>query len=694
MRPTCTVHFAFCGISLLTASSGLAQQVAPASAAPLQEVVVTAEKSSQSLQNVPAAVTALSGTQLTQVGITDVAAVEQVAPSLAIVPIRSFTLIFMRGVGQTLTTPNSDPVVAINLNGAYEPSQLSSASLYDVDRVEVLYGPQGTLYGQNAAGGVINVITRKPGSAFSAEGNFEYGNFNRIEGVVAFDAPITQKFAVRTALNVIRHDGYYDNGSNAQDTTSGRVTAEWRPSDTTRVIAIGSYSHDGGYGDVNQTIPPRGDPWHLAFDPGTQGYGTNIGATQASLEIDQRISSHFDLTYVGGYNYEHVYQSTALWGGPPPAPIVNHQATTENSQELRLNAHFERVSALAGLYYYDERSGYTADVKPLATVEALNGPFVATSRGSAAFFQLTYSLLDGLRLTAGARYTHIAKSLHGENTTILGGLSPNTVDYAGSEASGRGDWKGGIEYDLARDSMLYASVATGFSPGGFSTAPVARGSTQAAPFLPMEVTAYTLGWKNELADRRIIADLEAFHYDYKNYQVSQRNPITSQNQVYNAPRSRIDGAQLDLAFVLTARDRLTLSTAYLRAKAQQLTTPAGNFDGYTLPYSPGWTVNGSLRHEFSLGNGGRVVALADTQFVSGQWAFYTHATGGYISPYTRTNLDLTYYGSDGHWSVGLWGRNIENSLILTAGIAGAIPGPAAFDLEAPRTYGIRFAFQD
>jgi len=134
----------------------------------MPEIVITANKISSSEQSLPSAVTVVSGDQLVAFGVSDLNNVSQLAPSLSIEPVRAATNIFLRGIGSTLTSPNADPAVAVNVNGAYVPSEMSGVSFFDIDRVEVLPGPQGTLYGRNAAGGVINLITRRPGDEYSA----------------------------------------------------------------------------------------------------------------------------------------------------------------------------------------------------------------------------------------------------------------------------------------------------------------------------------------------------------------------------------------------------------------------------------------------------------------------------------------------------------------------------------------------
>ncbi len=680
-------------LTVLMPGMAVAQQ-AGTDAAQMAEIVVTAEKKSTVLQRVPAAVTSISGDLLVSQGATSLTSLAELAPSLNIEPIRTETNIFIRGVGQTLTSPGSDPSVVVNINGAYVPSEMSGVSFYDISRVEVLPGPQGTLYGRNSVGGVINVITRQPGSELSGEAFLEYGNFNTVHAFGAVDVPVTDNFDLRAAINYVRHDGYYTNGVDDQDTVGGRLTGVWTPADGTKITGTFSYNHDGGFGDIAQNLPPpTSNFWSLAFDPKAAGLKSDFKTTIASLQIDQQISSNTDLTYIGSYNHLSVYQDASFYAGPPLAPLIVHQGVTDTSHELRVNNTLGNSKNVVGLYYFYSSTPFDGVLSFPPVVTIHQGPISTASRGEAIFGQTTYEAADNLRFTGGLRYSTSERTMSGVNTTLIFGRATSILPYSGKMNSYHADWKVGAEYDLTPTSMLYANIATGFSPGGFSIAPASPGSTLAASFQPMKMTGYTIGTKNRFLDGRLTANLEGFYYDYSNYQISQRNPSTGQNQVYNAQQASSYGAQLEMDFNPTSADVLSLKPAYLRAIAQTLITPAGNFNGEQLPYAPQWTVNGSYQHKFQLEDG-FVTALVGFQFVGSQWGFYTHAAGGHIPAETQTNVDLSYHLPGDHWVVSLWARNLEDSLVLTSGISGATPGPAAFFAAPPRTYGFRVSFND
>ena len=677
----------------LAQATGGEQRPASGSSAKAEEIVVTAQLRSQTLQSVPAAVTAIGGGQLVGNGATTLSQLSQLSPGLAISPLRTQSFIFMRGVGQTLSTANADPAVAVNVNGVYVPKELSGASFYDIDRVEVVFGPQGTLYGQNSTGGVINLLTRRPGDVLASNGFIEVGNYGRLQTFVGVDTPVSDKLAFRTAVTLVRHNGYVNNGVDDQDTFGVRATGVWRPTDTTTVTGIIGYVHDGGIGPVPQNVPPQnGDYRKMNFDPKALGYNIDYGNTQASLEINQHLSDNLTLTYLGGYNRLNASQQSAQYYGPPLVPTYVVIGQRFITQELRANWSSDNLDAVGGLYYFNSRSPYAVVQRSSATRETLNGPFVARSHGAAAFGQLTYSLMSDFRLTAGARISSIRKSLSGSNGTRVNGVVATQVPYQGKYSLDRADWKLGLEYDLGSKSLFYANVGTGFTPGGLSAAPAQLGSDTAQPFAPVKLLAYSGGIKSRFFGDHLTLNGELFYYNYKNFQVSARNPQTLQNIVYNAEKSEIYGAQVDALVRFSRFAELSAGITQLHAKFVDLVTPAGDFAGQDMPYSPKTTLHVGYRHRIPLRSGGEIEASVESQYVSSQASVYTHAAGTDISSYTNTNVNLTYRTPDGHWSAAVWVRNIEDELVKTVCIGGNTPGPAACNFTAPRTFGVRLGF--
>jgi iron complex outermembrane recepter protein len=680
-------------------SGGLAWAAdAPQDAQVLQEIQVTAERNQSSVQDVPAAVTAATGVQLLEAGVTDIQGLDAITPSTRFTALRQQTLIYMRGIGQSLSAPNADPAIAVNVNDVYIPSEMTGSAFYDLDRVEVLPGPQGTLYGRNAAGGVVNVITHRPTHEFGVDASLEAGNFGYVNATAAVNLPLTDTLAIRVAGNENRHDGYFSNGTNDRKTTSGRLSALYTPSDATSVYLVGSYSRDGGIGIADQNIPPKGNNWYLPFDPNANNLFTDADTWTGSLEIKHEFDNHMELTYLAGIaDLDGSNNVEFLLGVHPltPATVLGDTYSRLITQEARLGGSVgSNFNWLTGLYYYDSIINFFTNSVITPPTHILNGPFDQDAKGYAGFGQGILAFNDRTRLTLGARFSHDEKDFDGTNSLIIGSAPPSHVQpYSGDKDWNHFDWRVALDYDLSAHSLLYGSVQTGYNQGGFSTTPVAPGNPQAATFDPETVLAFTLGNKNRLFDNKAVLNVEAFYYKYDDYQVSARNLITAQNQVFNAARAQIYGADFNTEWLITEDDKLQFDGALLHAKATDLVLPVSpfsNFSGFDLPYAPAVSLSAGYTHSFRLPNSASLDAQANYRWIDEMWGVYNHLNGTLIPSHSFTDASLTYQPDGKKWSVALWGRNLTNTFTFALVNGNAIPGPGAGFPEAPRTYGIRF----
>jgi len=673
-------------------NSGPVADESPDSTPVLQEITVTAQKRSESLQRVAAAVSVVGNERLVEQGVTDLNQVSNLASGLSITPVRSQAFIFIRGVGQTLTSPNADAAVAVNLNGVYLPAEIAGTAFYDVDRIEILRGPQGTLYGRNSTGGVINISSIAPGETFGIDGFVEAGNYDRRQTVVGIDVPLASGLASRTALNVVQHDGYMNNGEDDQRTSAVRETLGWEPSDRTKITAIASYTRDRGVGNVLQNVPYQECGSRCAgFDPRALDYFVRANVFEASLHADQLLSDSVTLTYVGGYSRLGHDIRNSIFTGPPLAPLLLNQTISSQSHEARVNVDMTQLQGILGVYYFDQAASYRQDATPTPSQHLIN-PFDGKSNGSAVFGQATYSVLEALRLTAGLRFSHTVKDIDGFNSTF--NAAGNQIlfrPYAGNSSLDRLDWKVGDEYDLTSTTMIYANIQTGFTPGGFSTGPAVIGQPQAASFRPVTLRAFSGGIKSRSADGPITLNLEGFYYSYNDYQVSARDVLTAQNLVFNAPKATVYGAQLDSQASL-GHGALSVSVTGLHAVADRLRTPLGNFDGYDLPYSPRWSVNALYQHAFDVAGGAQIRGSVNFKYASSRWAIYTHAPGFDIDSNTHIDVNLGYFAAGDRWSLQAFVRNAEDDVVKTT-CGNALPGLAGCLFEAPRTYGLTVGFK-
>jgi iron complex outermembrane recepter protein len=277
--------------------------------------------------------------------VTNLTELSNLATGLSIVPIRTEAFIFVRGVGQSVTAPNADPSIAINVNGVYTPAEIAGNAIFDVDRIEVLPGPQGTLYGRNSTGGALNLATRTPGQTFDADGYVEYGNHRAVNSVLGVDIPLSDTLFSRIVGTVIRHDGYDSNGEDDQKAGGVRETLVWVPSDRTKVTAVATYTNAGGIGDVLQNVPytecgPRCD----TFDPRALGYYNKANCFQSSFNAAWELTDNLTLSYIGGYSRLGLATYNSIWVGPPVAPLYLNENVESQSHELRLNGDFDKFT--------------------------------------------------------------------------------------------------------------------------------------------------------------------------------------------------------------------------------------------------------------------------------------------------------------------------------------------------------------
>lgn len=684
----------------------------------IQEIIVTAQKVSQPLQKVSAAVSVVGEDKLDKLGITDLSQISNVTTGVNIEPVRNETLLFVRGIGQTVVGPNADPSVATNLNGVYQPADLAGTSFFDVSRIEVVPGPQGTLYGRNSTGGVVNLIGRLPGNEFATDGRFEVGNYNRRQLVGGVDLPLGQSLAVRFAATMVKHDGYFNNGEDDQDSNALKAAVLWRPTGTTQVKGSIISTHMGGIGIPLDNLPPLVkyagcvDPRCADFDPTALGYYYKAHTDQGTWEIDQDLGDTLTLTYIGGYSKMSLAEVNTLDAGPPLLPLNVYEDISARSHELRLNGEMGRLKAIAGLYYWNQTGNYRSqnanffgpvDPGPPASYTFSRdgwqiNPAFNKGKGYAAFAQGSYSVLDNLRLIAGVRYSYTQKSINGSSQTYgnTGALSSQLL-YTGSNSLDRVDWKAGIEYDLSSDSMAYANASTGFNAGGFSTAPTVpvNGVLEPAqPFKPTFLTAYAAGIKNQFMHGRITINAEGFYDDYKNYQVYTRG-VNGLSYVFTADKSTVYGVQLDTHFMPTGNDDLSLGVTWLHAVANTLIVAPNNYSGYVLPYAPKWASNVSYQHGFDLSNAAQLRAAVNFKYTSSRWEIFNHMAGSEQGGNTHTDLSFGYFAAGDKWSIQTFVRNLEDATVKSGcnqsiGTNGF--GTACF-YEAPRTYGAAVSFK-
>jgi len=708
-------------LALGVALSPVSRAVAEALASPavprtgegvLEEITVTATKQAQDLQKTAAAITALDGEMLVYSGITDIRAAQPFVPSARFQQQSNATEIYIRGVGSTLDLPQIEPPTALNFNGIYIPREATSVPLYDVQQVEVLPGPQGTLYGRSVMGGTVNVMFRRPTQEFETLALLEVGNEALFHVSAAQNLPVGETFALRLAADYLEHDGYMQSGADSQKDWGARLSLLWTPSDRITAYLWAAVADKAGHppnlvpkGVKTTNVDPptvvlspdsymNSDPWNDQF-PAPWSAFLPFGQPQAedqsydnnmvSGEVDYRLTDAITLTYVP--SYLDMSTSVDYWLGAFPGDQTN--AFRQTTQELRATGEHGWGKWLAGLYYYDLESHgvFTFGGFELATGFPVSIVDKNHLEGTAVFGEATFDVSNDLRVTVGGRYGNDDRIGAGRYFDGAG-LSPYDYDQGFSNF----DYKLGVEFDLSDDAMLYAVTQTGYQPGtfnGYASTPTLSNAVDSA-----DITAYTVGIKSRLLDDRLQLNNEIFYYDYSGLVASAYNTVINSNQTFNVDKAEIYGDQLDVIYLPTDKDRLNLSVGYLHARTTDFDLPDGtaNYDGYQMQYAPDWTVSAGYSRDFTIGAGYLRAALS-TRYESSYYADFSHTPGGKQEGYTKSDASITYFSADDRWSVGAWIKNIEDEAVIAATAGGSnippLPEGATAFLEAPRTYGLR-----
>lgn len=739
MRNIRPVHLG-CLAAVAIASPALAQ-TAPQSAADATskdvgapdngDIIVTANRTESLASKTPIALSAIGQEALRSAGITNPTTLADSIPNLAVDRTATGLQFTIRGVTSTDTTEKGDPSVAFLQDGIYiARPQAQEVSFFDLDRVEVLRGPQGTLYGRNTTAGVINVISAKPKHQFEASVDGAYGNFNTANATAMVNLPLSESIAVRGAINLERRDNYIREGvpspygiSPFKDNLSGRLSALIDFSPSLRLLLRGDYSRFNGTNFYTVRLsnfftgPFVAGQSPLYLDLDSTARRTLTYAVGQSLNNDNNTwgatgELNWDLgpvvvTYLGSYRELHEHDDFSADYGTPASGRTRFDAHYwQNSQELRFAyGHGGPLTAQAGLYYFKERSGIGAFLQnPPFIPGALafgfpQDPTIAESK--AAFGQASYEIAPGFKLTAGARYSHDLKSRVGQTVIIFPapiGTVPTQQNNA-QRTFKKLTWRLGAEYDVGK-TLLYATVSTGYKAGGFNdgcqigTVPGCALSAGALYYEPEAVTAYEAGIKTRFANDVMRLNASVFHYDYKGLQLSSlSNSCGGPCQITaNAGAARIDGVEVEATIQPNPYNHVDLAFNYLNARYKSFAPmPAVDFAGHPLDRSPKVTVSAGYTYTYPLANGGKVdvsarVRLSDSYVLTD----FTTAVQFRQPSFHKTDLTLTYTAPRSRFYLQAYAKNLEDEITLGS-VSTSIAGSASF--ADPRTYGVRAGFK-
>lgn len=760
----------------VTAAGGGEESAADAQTG-IGDIVVTASRRSESVQRAALSIQAISSDAIARANIAKPEDLAAIAPGVQIGSAGAYAQAYIRGVGNFATNAFAESSVAFNLDGVYiSRSWAIRGSFFDLDRVEVLKGPQGTLYGRNASGGAVNIITAKPKlDELGGFAEFQAGNFNLLQGTAALNVPLGDTLALRASGMVISRDGYLSDDYSDDETQAGRLQLLWKPNSDVSLLVSGQYQHIGGNGE-GSTLQPQlpGDKWRGQTDPAVVELITGslplgplltFPKTDGYLDIDV-YSLTAELNWYLGFAtltvlpaYREANQRSLHYNAGFPTQAAENNK--QKSVEVRLGNDGDKLKWVLGAFYFDEITKNLPGQSDLLVNQGFSTQDThnlnLNTRSYAAFGQATFSVTDSFRLTGGLRYTYERKrndellfsyGLPDPNTsacapaapgyantfvptapfppqfcrldTVVNGQTVPGVSINNRQTYNSVTWKAGVEYDLAPQSMAYASVSTGFKSGGVYTAPPPN------TFRPEKLTSYEVGVKNRFLDNRLQVNLEAFLWKYKDHQESFIGPTSIPGLftfvTQNAGKATLYGADLDVVFKPTQADEFSFKIEYNKTKYDEFSFdwlqavfgppvtgcgvgPSQNgtdfvtidCSGKSLIRAPLWSGTVGYNHTFDLGEHGTLNASADLQFASGTDLSIEFVDADRQEAYAIGNFDLTYTSGNGKWVVAAFVHNIWDEAVYNQTFHYPFAAPTAANpdglffgtVRPPRTFGAK-----
>lgn len=718
---------AFClGVTALfgAAETWAQSQAQEGASATLEEIVVTAEKRAEGLQNIPIAITAVTGSTLEKAGVEDVGDLTQLTPSLQFGQRSGNTFIALRGIGQAGQDIGSQSGVTVSLDGVPLLNHfMMNPSFLDIERVEVLRGPQGTIQGRNATGGAINVNSNSPEDEFASELAATVGNYSR-RGLKGFvNAPlISDRLSARVAFQTDQADGWLKNGFNGrrnEDTdltqVRGSLLATLSDSFTVRAIVEGTRDRSDPsfsilFGRARPDLPspseagnlPRNDLDGLTvyFD---QPNRRDVEDFRSTLIARWEVTPDIAITSTTGYikhdiEFEELDNdlTTLNTSSFPFIGLYAKQVTQEFTATADLGS---RADVVAGVFYMQGESS-----EPLyISAPPVNNAFIYLPREEldsyAIYAQFRYQLTDSLRATIGGRHTIDDKSFD-INANSRGTIFINHADDSWEAFTPRFV----LDYTPSENALIYASASRGFKSGGFNT--LGDVSQPVNVFDPEYVWNYELGGKATFFEKKLRMGLTGFHADYTNLQqtVFRINPQTGVRypKVENASTATIDGVELEVEAIPYPGLKLTGSATRLEGEygrffsIDPIFPELGNQDlgGNTTTQAPKWQLGTSGEYNFPISNSLEMTARVDYKWQSKVYFDIYNDALNVQDSYGLLNASLALSTADNDWSLSAWIRNASDERYLSQ--ANVKPGAApsrAGSLGTPRMYGATLTYR-
>lgn len=686
----------------------------------LEEIIVTAQRRRESLQDVPISVVAFTADTLEHRGVVNTIALPEVVPSVKYTSSGPSGMFFIRGVGNTNAGLGEEGANAFYVDGVFMPDLLQSVLMFNnIDRVEVLKGPQGTLFGRNSSGGLVHVITREPEQETEANIKVGYANYDKVTTQAYLGGGLTDTLAADIAISTAdQGDGWGKNlttGSDVGKTWHGGVRSKvvWTPTDSAKFTLAGDYmklssdtsnlwrlapgSTGMGWPPGPDTVrtPPPGNEFHVeSNDP----INTRLRVAGASL------TAEFDLdwaTLTSITAARNLTNDSGIDVDAGPQPLLGITLDSETSsfqQEFRLASNeIEPFSWQAGVFFLRSTAELTGtETSGLLLQGAMLSDFVEQTVESIAIFgEASYTLTPATRVTVGLRYTQDEIDLDARRDTIVAPIGVvDTQIRKDSATDEEMTWRLALRHDLSDNVNVYASYNRGFKSGLFTV--------MAAPWQrvePQTIEAFEVGLKSEWLDNRLRLNAAAFRYEIDDYQVRAVTGVGN-STLLNAAEVEVDG--LEIEFEAAPSDGLSLfgSATWLKSEFSDfpnaptyLPSPGGggieqtiNAKGHKTPLAPSFAGNVGASYSLPVDTG----ELRVTGVYSYSGSYYFESDNRLKQPsYAIFNASVAWNPAP-NWGIELWGRNLTDKRHYVQQ-TGQLTGDWAAR-AAPRTCGVNVSY--
>ena len=687
----------------------------------LESITVTARRRSENIEKVPVAVSAFSEEDLRDLQASNIDGLQGAVPGLNIVQGRGSSAsanVFIRGIGQPDALQTFDPGVGMYVDDVYY-SRIQGAllSLFDVDHVEVLRGPQGTLYGKNSTGGAIKVVTKDPSDATTGSVEGTVGDYGRAEGRFYLAGSFDDRWSASIAGAVTSNDGYVEDPSthrdyNDDDTKALRAKLQFRPGESFKATLALDYTRqttaltlgqptapliqtDFVNGAVVLLPAPTGDydfRTRTSFAP-DQGQGlTHKGA---AVHLDWRLSDTWDFKSISAYRWLDSasfidIDASQFELGDVFVGFRQKQA----SQEFQFQYdNGSNLQATYGLYWLREtvpshQEAYADDLfalggAPIGFLRTIDDDLTTTSW--AGFGHVNWEFAPTWTLAAGLRWTHESKD-YARSTSIFWtpqippALANSTLAFAGDKSWSALTPSLSLQKQFNDRVMGYVSANRGFKSGGFNGRANSAAEVASAVFDPEFVWTYELGLKMRSADGRLQANVAAFHSDYRDFQARVSEVLnpgsatpTFAFPVLNAAKLKMDGLEFEGAALLGTGTRVSAQLAYLDARYDEFVDPRVQLNPALaslhdhVPFSPKWTARVALTQTFNLPSGAGITVGGDVSYRDDTWLSVDNRAALMQPSYTLVGLFGIVDSADGHWQFRAGVRNLTDETYRTDG---------------------------